>query len=59
MAAPLGLRVHVTCEFCRFRQSLERKATRPGDVDLICHSCEAQLRVTIPADRFAALVLAR
>lgn len=57
-AVPLvwPLRIHVTCERCRFRQTLERMISEPGQIDLICHSCELPLEVVVPSERSALVV---
>jgi RNase P subunit RPR2 len=44
-----GYRVHVTCEACGRRHSLERRLELPQalHVHIVCHDCERSLRASV------------
>jgi len=46
------MRVTVTCESCNEHMQLERLILEPETIPLVCHNCEAWLKVVIPASSF-------
>jgi hypothetical protein len=47
--APCGYRVHITCEECGRRHSLERRLdlSQALQVHIVCHDCERSLRASV------------
>jgi hypothetical protein len=43
LAPPLPVRIHIICEPCGRRHTLERRIDRPCLLFVICHDCEETL----------------
>ena len=44
------MRAVVTCECCGHRQAVQRSIARPESFHVVCHCCEAVLRVDVTAE---------
>ena len=47
--------ITITCEDCGQRHRLERKVNEPGNIYIVCHSCELPLQAVLEAQTGAII----